>query len=79
MLEISTVSTRGQITIPTSIRKKLEINAGDRIIFEESEGCVTIKKPVDFFKMEGCFSLGHLPDDEEELFTPEMGQSMEQE
>ena len=33
-----------------------------------------------FFSLKGCFSGGHIPDDEEELLTPEMGrQIMERE
>ena len=79
MLEISTVSTRGQITIPASIRKKYNIKVGDKLLFEASEDGLFLKKPMDFFSLEGCFSLGHIPDNEEELLTPEMGHLMEQE
>jgi AbrB family looped-hinge helix DNA binding protein len=79
MLELSTVSTRGQVTIPASMRKKYDINVGDKLLFEDSEGCLIIKKPTDFFALEGCFSLGNIPDDEEELLTPEMGELMEEE
>ena len=79
MLEISTVSTRGQITIPASIREKFNINVGDKLIFEVSEAGLFLKKPMDFFSLEGCFSLGHIRNDEEELLTPDMGRSMEQE
>jgi len=79
MLEISTVSTSGQITIPVSIREKYDINVGDKLIFEASEEGLLLKKPIDFFSLEGCFSLGHIPCNEEELLTPETGQLMEQE
>jgi hypothetical protein len=44
----------------------------------EDEDFVIMKKTKDFFALEGCFSLGHIPDDEEELLTPEMGRLMEQ-
>jgi AbrB family looped-hinge helix DNA binding protein len=73
MLELLTVSTRGQVTIPAAMREKYGIKAGDKIIWQACENGLTLKKPVDFFQLEGCFSLGHLPDDEEELLTPEMG------
>jgi AbrB family looped-hinge helix DNA binding protein len=79
MLELSTVSARGQVTIPASMREKYNINIGDKIIFEDSEGCLIIKKPTNFFALEGCFSLGNIPDNEEELLTPEMGRLMEEE
>jgi AbrB family looped-hinge helix DNA binding protein len=79
MMELSTVSARGQVTIPASIRERYNINAGDKVIFETSEDFFIIKKPKDFFALEGCFSLGHIPDNEEELLTPEMGRLMERE
>ena len=76
MSEMLTVSVRGQVTIPASMRVKHDIKAGDRILWEDSENGLTLRKPKDFFQLEGCFSLGHIPADEEELLTPEMGRDM---
>jgi AbrB family looped-hinge helix DNA binding protein len=73
MSEIMTVSTKGQITIPVAVRERYGINAGDKIFGEYTEVGFFIKKPRDFFSLKGCFSGGHIPDDEEDLLTPEMG------
>ena len=80
MTEIMTVSTKGQITIPAAVRAKFGLNAGDRVIGELSGNTFLIKKPIDFFSLKGCFSGGCIPDNEEDLLTPEMGrQIMERE
>ena len=76
MTEIMTVSTKGQITIPAAVRAKFGINAGDKVIGEFLDNVFLIKKPIDFFSLKGCFSGGHIPDDEEELLTPEMGRQI---
>ena len=71
--DMLTVSTKGQITIPAVMREKYGIKAGDKIVWEEFENRLTLKKPADFFSMGGTLHLGTIPDDEEELLTPEMG------
>ena len=76
MTEIMVVSTKGQITIPATVRAKFGINAGDKIIGEFSNNSFVLKKPVDFFSLKGCFSGGHIPDDEEDLLTPAMGRQI---
>lgn len=42
MLEISKVTSKGQITIPIEIRKKLNLKTGDKVVFIE-EGDKIIK------------------------------------
>ena len=76
MADIMVVSTKGQITIPATGRTKFGIKAGDKIIGEYSENAFVIKKPVDFFSLKGCFSGGCVPDNEEDLLTPEMGRQI---
>lgn len=44
VLELSKISSKGQITIPIEIRKSLGISSGDRIIFERKDGNIVIKK-----------------------------------
>lgn len=34
-MEVAKISTKGQITIPIEIRKKLKVNPGDRVVFME--------------------------------------------
>jgi len=76
MTEMMIVSTKGQITIPAGVRARFGIKPGDRIIGEYSGDTFVIKKPIDFFSLKGCFSGGHIPDDEEDLLTPEMGRQI---
>lgn len=37
-MEIATVTSKGQITIPASIRKILNLDKGDKVILEEDNG-----------------------------------------
>jgi AbrB family looped-hinge helix DNA binding protein len=74
--EIMTVSTKGQITIPASIKTQYHIKVGDKVLCEPMDNGFIIKKPKDFFSLKGCFSGGKIPDDEEELLTPEMGNAI---
>jgi antitoxin PrlF len=47
---ISTLTQKGQATIPAPVRKKLDLNAGDKIMFEIADDKVFIHKvqPFDF-------------------------------
>lgn len=37
-MELAKITTRGQITIPVAIRKKLGVRDGDKVIFMEDRG-----------------------------------------
>ena len=43
-LKTSTVSTKGQITIPIAIRRLLEISPGDAVLYEVEGKKVRLKK-----------------------------------
>lgn len=46
----SKLTTKGQATVPVSVRKRLQLEPGDTVIFEESEaGSVRLRKaePLD--------------------------------
>ena len=73
MSEAMIVSTKGQVTIPLSLREKYGIQTGDKLFPEEHETGFFVRKPKDIFALEGFLSGVHVPDDEEELLTPEMG------
>ena len=45
-MEIAKITTKGQITIPLEIRKKLGIKDGDKIVFIEENGRIIIENPV---------------------------------
>ena len=42
MMEIAKVMSKGQITIPISIRKKLNLKEGDKVVFIEKDGNMVI-------------------------------------
>ncbi len=44
----STMTTKGQVTIPMNVRRRLGLNAGDRVEFVEGEdGTFAIKPAID--------------------------------
>lgn len=42
--DVAKVSSKGQITIPIEIRKKLNLKQGDKLFFIESQDGIVIKK-----------------------------------
>ena len=52
----STITTKGQITLPKALRNALHLRSGDKIIFEElEEGGFAIKpKTLDVRMLAGC-------------------------
>jgi len=42
-VELAKITTRGQITIPVEIRKKLGVKDGDKVIFLEENGRVIME------------------------------------
>jgi antitoxin PrlF len=45
LMELAKVTSKGQITIPVSIRRKLRLKEGDKLLFLEDEGRVYILNP----------------------------------
>ena len=41
---ISTMTSKGQVTIPRVVRDVLELKKGDPILFEERDGLIVIRK-----------------------------------
>lgn len=41
-MEIAKLTSKGQITIPIEIRKKLDIKEGDKVLFVEKNGDIVI-------------------------------------
>ena len=75
-MELSVVSSKGQVTIPAFMREKYDIKAGDRLVWEDFENRLALRKPQDFFSQGGSLHLGTIPDNEEDLLTSEMGRRM---
>ena len=42
-MELAKITTRGQITIPVEIRKKLSVKDGDKVIFIEENGRIIME------------------------------------
>lgn len=42
-MELAKITTRGQITIPVEIRKKLGVKDGDKVIFIERNGYIVME------------------------------------
>jgi AbrB family looped-hinge helix DNA binding protein len=47
VLAAATVTSKGQITIPKSLRERLFLGAGDRVEFVEVNGCIVLRKEFD--------------------------------
>ena len=69
----SKITSKGQLTVPCYIRNKFNFNTGDTVEFEEKEDYVIIRKPKDLMSYIGCLDGSDLPNDLEELLTPEVG------
>ena len=42
-MELAKVTSKGQITIPADIRRRLRLKPGDKVLFLEDDGRVTIE------------------------------------
>ena len=42
-MELAKVTSKGQITIPAEIRRRLRLKPGDKVLFLEDDGRVTIE------------------------------------
>lgn len=49
----STVTAKGQATIPVSLRKKLGIKPGQKIFFEERNGDILLQRPINISELRG--------------------------
>ena len=72
----SRITSKGQLTIPYYIRDRFGFNTGDMVEFEEMGDYVIIRKPKNLLDYIGCLDGANLPDDLEELLTPEVSKSI---
>ena len=42
-MELAKVTSRGQITLPLAIRRKLDVNEGDKVVFYEENGRIVVE------------------------------------
>jgi AbrB family looped-hinge helix DNA binding protein len=52
-MPISTISAKGQITLPARMRRKLGIKTHGRVVVEMTEDAIVIKPASDLFALEG--------------------------
>jgi AbrB family looped-hinge helix DNA binding protein len=43
MVELATITTRGQLTLPIAVRRKLNVDSGSKVIFLEEDGRIVIE------------------------------------
>ena len=42
-MELAKVTSRGQITLPLAIRRKLDVKEGDKVVFYEEHGRIVVE------------------------------------
>lgn len=50
---VTTVTQKGQVTIPAEIRKNLELKKGTKVEFKQKNGEVILSKLADFLSLRG--------------------------
>ena len=63
-MPISTISAKGQITLPAKLRKKFGFRPNDRVVVESTDEGILIRSAGNFFELEGFLGKG-LPRGEE--------------
>jgi len=79
MGQMATVSSKGQVVIPSALRKKLRIVGGTRVAVSEKNGEITLNpNPYDaLLALEGC--LSHVEEDVEAWWMEEKRKERERE
>jgi antitoxin PrlF len=49
----ATITTKGQVTIPKSVREALDLHSGDEVVFRIYEGRAVLAKVPDFLDLAG--------------------------
>jgi len=53
----ATVTSKGQITLPKSVRDALDLNEGDRVLFRVLQGRAVLAKVEDFLDLAGSVEV----------------------
>lgn len=51
---ITTVTQKGQVTIPIDFRKKFGLQSGSKVYFEDTGDVMTVRPAPDFFSFRGA-------------------------
>ena len=52
-MPVSTVSSKGQVTLPVQARKRLRIMPNDRVTIEAVDDTIVIRRAPDLFELKG--------------------------
>ena len=63
-MPVSNVSSKGQVTLPAQVRKKLRIGPNDRVTIDAVDDAIVIRRAPDLFELKGFLGKG-LPDRDE--------------
>jgi AbrB family looped-hinge helix DNA binding protein len=63
ILELAKITTKGQITLPIQIRKKLNLKEGDKVVFLEKNGEIFIENPAKLAILEAQNAFAGLADE----------------
>ncbi|MCD4767980.1 MAG: AbrB/MazE/SpoVT family DNA-binding domain-containing protein [Methanosarcinales archaeon] len=55
-MQTITISAKGQVVIPASIRKKLNLIKGEKLVIMEEEGYIKMIPPADLTSLCGAWS-----------------------
>ena len=55
-MQTITISAKGQVVIPASIRKKFNLKKGDKLTIMEEEGYIKMIPPADLTSLSGAWS-----------------------
>ena len=53
---ITTVTQKGQVTIPSYFREMFDIKLGSKVLFEEKNGFLGLRPAPDFFSYKGALA-----------------------
>lgn len=53
IIQTSTITQKGQVTVPLAVRKKLLLEPGERVSFIVEDNEVKLSKALDFFSLRG--------------------------
>jgi len=79
MAHMATISSKGQLVIPASLRRKYKLKSGTRVSFEEVDGKITISPDpfAEFLALQGI--LSHVTEDVETWWMEEKRKERERE
>jgi len=70
-MPFSTISSKGQLTLPAEARRALGIRAGDRVLVRVQDGVIVIAPVLEFLGLKGTLGPARSPEEEREAMEQE--------